>query len=40
VTDPQAKGVSPATIQKPGFILGAIFTAALNDVTHLHPAKA
>jgi hypothetical protein len=28
VTDPQVKGVSPATIQKVGFIPSAIFTAA------------
>jgi integrase len=39
VTDLQAKGVSPATIQKVRFILSAIFTAALNDVTYLHPCK-
>jgi len=39
VTDPQARGVSLATIQKVRFILSAIFTAALNDVTHLHPCK-
>jgi integrase len=35
----QAEGVSPATIQKVRFILSAIFTAALNDVTYLHPCK-
>ncbi|HVB42586.1 MAG TPA: N-terminal phage integrase SAM-like domain-containing protein [Streptosporangiaceae bacterium] len=35
----QAKGVSPATIQKVRFILSAIFTAALDDVTFLHPCK-
>jgi integrase len=39
VTDLQAKGVTPATIQKVRFILSAIFTAALNDVTYLHPCK-
>ncbi len=39
VTERQAKGVSPATIQKVRFILSAIFTAALNDVTYLHPCK-
>jgi integrase len=39
VTDLRAKGVSPATIQKVRFILSAIFTAALNDVTYLHPCK-
>lgn len=39
VTDLQAKGVSPATIQKVRFILSAIFTDALNDVTFLHPCK-
>ena len=39
VTHLQAKGVSPATIQKVRFILSAIFTAALNDVTYLHPCK-
>ena len=39
VTDLQTKGVSPATIQKVRFILSAIFTAALNDVTYLHPCK-
>jgi hypothetical protein len=38
VTDLQAKGVTPATIQKVRFILSAIFTTALNDVTFLHPA--
>jgi integrase len=35
----QAKGVTPATIQKVRFILSAIFSAALNDVTFLHPCK-
>ena len=40
VSDLQAKGVSPATIQKVRFILSAIFTAALNDVTYLHPSRA
>jgi integrase len=39
VTDLQAKGVSAATIQKVRFILSAIFTAALDDVTFLHPCK-
>ena len=39
VTDLQAKGVGPATIQKLRFILSAIFTAALDDVTFLHPCK-
>jgi integrase len=39
VSDLQAKGVSPATIQKVRFILSAIFTTALNDVTYLHPCK-
>ena len=39
VTERQANGVSPATIQKARFNLSAIFTAALNDVTYLHPCK-
>ena len=39
VTGLQARQVSPATIQKVRFILSAIFTAALNDVTFLHPCK-
>jgi len=39
VTDLQAKGVTPATIQKVRFILSAIFTTAMNDVTFLHPCK-
>lgn len=39
VSDLQAKGVTPVTIQKVRFILSAIFTAALNDVTYLHPCK-
>jgi integrase len=39
VTDLQAKGVTPATIQKLRFILSAIFTTALDDVTFLHPCK-
>jgi integrase len=39
VTNLQATGVTPATIQKVRFILSAIFTAALNDVTCLHPCK-
>ena len=39
VADLQAKGVTPASIQKVRFILSAIFTTALNDVTFLHPCK-
>jgi len=39
VTDLQAKDVTPATIQKARFVLSAIFTAVLNDVTFLHPCK-
>jgi integrase len=39
VTDLRAKGVTPATIQKVRFILSAIFTSALGDVTFLHPCK-
>ncbi len=39
VTDLQAKGVSAATIQKVRFILSAIFTSALDDVTFLHACK-
>jgi integrase len=39
VTDLQVKGVTPATIQKVRFILSAIFTTALEDVTFLHPCK-
>ena len=39
VTGLQAKGVSPATIQKVRFILSAIFTTALNDVIYLHPVR-
>jgi Phage integrase, N-terminal SAM-like domain len=39
VSDLQAKGVKPATIKKVKDILSAIFTAALNDVTYLHPCK-
>ena len=39
VTDLQTKGVTPATIQKVRFILSAIFTTALDDVTFLHPCK-
>ena len=39
VTHLRATGVSPATIQKVRFILSAIFTTALNDVTYLHPCK-
>lgn len=39
ISDLQAKGVTPATIQKVRFILSAIFTTALNDVTFMHPCK-
>ena len=39
VTELQAREVSPASIQKVRFILSAIFTAALDDVTFLHPCK-
>jgi integrase len=39
VTDLQAKGVSAASIQKVRFILSAIFTSAMDDVTFLHPCK-
>jgi len=39
VTDLQAKGVSAASIQKVRFILSAIFTSALDDVTFLHACK-
>ena len=39
MTDLQAKNVSPASIQKLRFILSAIFTSALDDVTFLHPCK-
>jgi integrase len=39
VTHLQAEEVSAATIQKVRFILSAIFTAALDDVTFLHPCK-
>jgi integrase len=39
VTYLQAEGVSPASIQKVRFILSAIFTTALDDVTFLHPCK-
>jgi integrase len=39
ITDLQAKGVSAATIQKIRYILSAIFSAALNDVTFIHPCK-
>ena len=39
VTDLQAKKVSAASIQKVRFILSAIFTSALDDVTFLHPCK-
>lgn len=39
VTDLQVKEVSAATIQKVRFILSAIFTDALDDVTFLHPCK-
>jgi integrase len=39
VTGLQDGGVTPATIQKVRFILSAIFTTALNDVTFIHPCK-
>ena len=39
VTGLQADGVTPATVQKVRFILSAIFTTALNDVTFIHPCK-
>ncbi len=39
ITDLQDKDVSPASIQKLRFILSAIFTTALDDVTFLHPCK-
>jgi integrase len=39
VTHLQAEDVSPASIQKVRFILSAIFTAAMDDVTFLHPCK-
>ena len=39
ITALQAKGVTPATIQKLRFILSAIFTTALDEVTFLHPCK-
>jgi integrase len=39
VTDLQAKGVSAASIQKVRYILSAIFTSALDDVTFLHACK-
>jgi integrase len=39
VTDLQAKKVSAASIQKVRFILSAIFSAALDDVTFLHACK-
>src|SRR5215467_11681472 len=39
VTCLKAKGVTPATIKKVKDILSAIFTAALNDVTYLHPCR-
>jgi integrase len=39
VTDLQAKDITAASIQKLRFILSAIFTSALNDVTFLHPCK-
>jgi integrase len=38
VTDLQARK-APATIQKVRFILSAVFTDTLNDVTFLHPCK-
>ncbi|HUZ56284.1 MAG TPA: site-specific integrase [Streptosporangiaceae bacterium] len=39
VTHLQAENVSAASIQKLRFILSAIFTSALDDVTFLHPCK-
>lgn len=39
VTGLQASGVTPATIEKVRFILSAIFTTALNEVTFIHPCK-
>jgi integrase len=39
VTDLQAKSVTPASIQKVRFVLSAIFTTAMDDVTFLHPCK-
>jgi integrase len=39
ITDLQANEVGPPTIQKLRFILSAIFTTALDDVTFLHPCK-
>jgi integrase len=39
VTDLQAKGVTPATIKKVKDILSAIFTAALGEVTYIHPCR-
>jgi hypothetical protein len=40
VTHLQDKDVKAASIRKLRFILSAIFTAALDDVTFLHPCKA
>ena len=39
ITDLQAKGVTPVTLKKLRFVLSAIFTTALEDVTFLHPCK-
>jgi integrase len=39
ITDLQVKGVTAANTQKVRFILSAIFTTALDDVTFLHPCK-
>jgi integrase len=39
ITGLQDGGVTPATIQKVRFILSAIFSAALNDVTFIHLCK-
>jgi integrase len=39
ITDLQAKEVSAVTIQKLRFVLSAIFTTAMDDVTFLHPCK-
>jgi len=39
ITDLKGKNVSAVTIQKLRFILSAIFTTAMDDVTFLHPCK-
>jgi integrase len=39
VTELQATRVTPVTIKKLRFVLSAIFTTALGDVTFLHPCK-